>query len=229
MSQEVQPQVNLPPVKPPEEEPGSFRLIATLGVAGFFSGMLLVSVFLFTRPVIQEHRAEALRQAIYQVLPGCTRYQTLELRNGQLVAIEEAEQAGNEAEAPRRVYAGYDESDQFVGFAIQGEEPGFQDIIAAIFGYDPVEKKVIGFQVLESKETPGLGDKIMKDADFLADFSALSVEPSIEVVKDGAGQSPNQVEAITGATISSKAVVRLVEKELAAWRPLLDDYLQLEQ
>ena len=134
--------------------------------------------------------------------------------------------AGKEAEAPRQVYAGYGEGGLLIGFAIQGEEPGFQDVIVAIFGYDPVEKEVIGFEVLESKETPGLGDKIMKDADWLAEFRELSVEPEIEVVKEGTGGAPNEVEAITGATISSKAIIRLIEQELASWRPALEGNIQ---
>jgi electron transport complex protein RnfG len=229
MSQEVTEKIP-PAYGSPEGETGSFRLIATLGIAGFFSGILLVGVFLSTRPIIQAHRAQALQEAIYHVLPGCTRYQTLELQNGELVLIEEEEeQEGSKGEAPRRVYAGYDDSGKLTGIAIQGEEPGFQDVIVAIFGYDPAEKMIIGFEVLESKETPGLGDKIMKDVDFLANFRALSVEPDIEVVKKGTAQQANQVEAITGATISSKAVVRLLEKELAAWRPVLEDYLREEQ
>lgn len=209
---------------PPQSEPSSFRLILTLGIAGFFSGLLLVSVFLSTQPAIQRHRAESLRKAIFQVLPGCTQYKTLELREGQLVEMEAEEKMGSEGEDLPRVYAGYNASDEFIGFAIQGEEPGFQDIISAIFGYDPEDKVIIGFEVLESKETPGLGDKIMKDENWLANFKALSVEPSLEVVKDGQGQKPNQVEAITGATISSKAIVRLLEKELAEWRSVLEEY-----
>lgn len=210
----------------PQSEPSSFRLILTLGIAGFFSGLLLVSVYLSTQPAIQKHRAESLRKAIFQVLPGCTKYQTLELRDGQLVEADAAEQSSSEGEVLPRVYAGYDASDEFIGFAIQGEEPGFQDNIGAIFGYQPEEKVIIGFEVLESKETPGLGDKIIKDENWLANFKALSVEPTIEVVKEGQGQKPNQVETITGATISSKAIVRLLEKELAEWRPVLEEYIR---
>lgn len=210
----------------PQSGPSSFRLILTLGIAGFFSGLLLVGVYLSTLPAIQQHRAESLRKAIFQVLPGCTEYQTLELRDGQLAAVQEAEQGSSEGEVAPRVYAGYNAAGEFIGFAIQGEEPGFQDLIGAIFGYQPEEKVIIGFEVLESKETPGLGDKIMKDEDWLANFDALQVEPAIEVVKKGQGQRPNQVEAITGATISSKAVVRLLEKELVEWRSVLDEYVE---
>ena len=207
----------------PEAEPSSARLIATLGLAGFFSGLILVGVYLFTLPMIQAHRAQALERAIYLVLPGSTTYQALALKDGQLAPAEEVP-AAKSGEEPRRIFAGYDDSGKLLGFAIPAEEPGFQDIIGGILGYDPIQKIIIGFEVLDSKETPGLGDKIMKDAAFQNNFKALAVDPQIVAVKKGEKRSPNEVEAITGATISSKAVVRLLQKAIEEWRPAIDAY-----
>ena len=104
---------------PPQSEPGSFRLIATLGIAGFFSGLLLVSVFLGTQPAIQKHREAALQKAIFKVLPGCARYQTLELQEGQLVVIKQGEEGSSDGEAPQRVYAGYDQTDQYLSHQLE--------------------------------------------------------------------------------------------------------------
>jgi len=214
---------NLPPVQPTEKEPSSLRLIATLGIAGFLSGVVLVSSYLFTLPMIEANRAAALEAAIYRVLPGTTDYRPLVLQDGALKPPAEAQ---TEAGEPLPIiFAGYDETERLTGFAIEAEEPGFQDIIAGIFGYDPAADQIIGFEVLESKETPGLGDKIMKDAGFLANFEALAVDPAVVAVKSGAKTQPNQVEAITGATISSKAVVRLLNKGLEQWRPALQAYV----
>ena len=207
-----------------EAEPGSFRLIATLGLAGFFSGLVLVSAFLYTQPMIQANRQQALQQAIFKVLPGCVSYQVLELRGSHLAVMEEGAPEPKEGEEVRRIYAGYDKKDKLVGFAISGEEPGYQDLIVAIFGYNPRKEIIIGFEVLESKETPGLGDKIMKDPAFMANFESLAVEPPITVVKKGEKKNSNEIEAITGATISSKAVGRLLEKSMAEWRPLIGEY-----
>jgi electron transport complex protein RnfG len=72
-------------------------------------------------------------------------------------------------------------------------------------------------EVLESRETPGLGDKIYKDADFVASFTDLAIDPVIEVVKKGRGGGNNQVDAITGATISSRAVVRIINQANQDW------------
>ena len=75
---------------------------------------------------------------------------------------------------------------------------------------------------MESRETPGLGDKIIADPHFKANFSELKVDPKIELVKKGEKVSPNQVDAITGATISSKAVVAIISKGNADWLDKLD-------
>ena len=208
----------------PEPEPSSFRLVATLGLAGFFSGLVLVGAFLYTKPIIAANRAQALQQAIFKVLPGCASFRTLELRGGQLAMLEEGAPEPKEGEEVRRIYAGYDEKESLIGFAISGEEPGYQDLIVAIYGYNPRKKVIIGFEVLESKETPGLGDKIMKDPGFQANFRSLAVEPPVTVVKKGEKQKNNEIEAITGATISSKAVGRLLDKSLAEWLPLIGAY-----
>jgi hypothetical protein len=60
-----------------QQEPSSFRLIATLGVAGFFSGVVLVGAFIFTQPIILANKVEALSEAVYKVLPGCVEFEPL--------------------------------------------------------------------------------------------------------------------------------------------------------
>lgn len=208
---------------PQEREPSSFKLIFTLGLAGFFSGLLLVGIYLLTLPRIEANKAEALRKAIYKVIPGCASFTPLKMKNGQLT------EAGNDASGKKSkdedfIYAGYDKQGKLLGFAIPNEEPGFQDLIVAIIGYDPFKQFIIGFEVLDSKETPGLGDKINFDEDFRANFRALSVDPQIVPVKHGKKQNPNEVETITGATISSKAVVRLLQKGIDKWRTPAEEF-----
>ena len=78
-------------------------------------------------------------------------------------------------------------------------------------------RRIIGMEVLESRETPGLGDKIYKDADFVSDFTDLAIDPAIVCVKAGEKSAAHEVDAITGATISSKAVVRIINETHARW------------
>jgi electron transport complex protein RnfG len=120
-------------------------------------------------------------------------------------------------DAAKQIYAAYDEAGVFRGYAIPAEGSGFQDTIALIFGFDPAKRVIVGMQVLESRETPGLGDKIAKDPVFVSNFDALEVTPEIRLVKNGAKSAANEVDSITGATISSKAVVRILNDAASAW------------
>jgi electron transport complex protein RnfG len=211
-----------------EKEPSSLKLIVALGIAGFFSGLVLVGVYLYTLPMIEANKAEALQRAIFKVIPNCASFKTMELKDGMLIEIEQKTEKKKKRDGgtkSKKIFAGFNSNDEFVGFAIPGSEPGFQDIIGAIFGYDASRKVIIGFEVLESKETPGLGDKIFKDADFLANFTSLAINPKIIPVKKGKKQNPNEVETITGATISSKAVIRLLNKTIMGWRTPIEDYI----
>lgn len=192
-----------------EQKPGPARLILTLAIAGLISGTIIVGIYEATFATIAENRARELREAVFTVLPGITRMQEVVYRNGQLIA-------GEKGEGERSIYAGYDENGDFNGYAIPGEGPGFQDTIGLLYGYKPRQKKVVGMEILESRETPGLGDRIFKDEDFVAEFDDLSVEPSIKLVKDGSDE-PNEVDAITGATISSEAVVKIINETNKVW------------
>ena len=63
---------------------------------------------------------------------------------------------------------------------------------------------------------PGLGAEIA-GAKFQEQFKSLATEPPIEYVKGKPTNKPNQIEAITGATISSKAVVNIINKTVEQW------------
>ncbi len=197
------------------KEPSSLRLVGTLVVAGMLSGLVLAGVHQITAPRIEANKARALREAVFRVIPGSSGIRRLVLRDGRLVLVTEGEGPGEPA-----IHAAYDAGGTFLGWAISGDGPGFQDTIGVLYGYDPARRVVTGMHILESRETPGLGDKIYKDADFVANFDGLAIEPPIVVVKDGR-DADNEVDAITGATISSKAVVKIINDANERWLGVL--------
>ena len=197
--------------------PGSLRLVLTLAIAGLVSGVAIIGIYESTLPTITANKARELREAVFKVLPGVSQMQALVHRDGELIVVEVPDKV------EPVIYGGYDEQGDFVGYAMPAAGPGFQDTIAILYGYKPGEKIVVGMEVLESRETPGLGDKIYKDAEFVGGFSALSVEPEILAVKNGTKSQPNEIDAITGATISSKAVVRIINEAHAAWSAQLPE------
>ena len=204
---------------PAPEEVSTFRLVATLAIAGALAGLLIVLVNLHTKPIIDKYKAEQLQLAVYEVLPGVERYDTYYLVDN---ALSQALPEGAKESEFKRVYVGRDASGEVAGVAISRGESGFQDVIMVIFGHDPVSGKLSGMKILDSKETPGLGDKIFKDMDFVDQFFAGPETPLVGV-KIGAGKgNANEIDMITGATISSKAVIQIINNALEEWKPILD-------
>ncbi len=200
----------------------AIRMMATLAFAGAMSGLVLVGTYQLTAPRIARNRAEALAKAVYNVLPGATSQAPVVLRDGRALAISKDDIQDGEVAA----WAGRDDAGELVGYAIPAQGVGFQDVVALIYGFDPDRRRVIGMEVLESKETPGLGDKIIKDAKWVAQFSDLAVDPPPKAVKKGKGTgAPNEIDAISGATISSNAVVKIIGEESARWGDTLKDVI----
>jgi len=197
-----------------QQEPTSTRLIVSMAVSGLFSGLIIIAIYLVTFDTIKENKARELKEAVFRVLPKVTQMSQLRLESDKVV-----DYAGDPDE--NTLYAGFTETGQFVGYALTGSGAGFQDTIKVIYGYQPDKERVVGMWILDSRETPGLGDKIYKDAAFVGNFDALSIRPTIKVVKKGTKTKNSEVDAITGATISSKAVVRIINKANDKWLPFL--------
>jgi electron transport complex protein RnfG len=205
--------------EPEEEKVSTFRLVATLAVAGILAGILIALVNQHTKPIIDAYRAEQLRLAVYEVLPEAANYTTFYLVEG---ALSQTLPSGAKESEFKRVYAGYSEAGEPVGLAMSRGESGFQDVILVIFGFDPAGGTLSGMKVLESKETPGLGDKIFKDQPWVDQFFAGPQTPLVPV-KPGAGKGlPGEIDTITGATISSKAVIAIINNAIAEWEPVLE-------
>jgi len=193
------------------KEPSGVRLASTLAVAGMLSGLLLSFAFQVTKPIIDANKARELRAAVLKVVPGSTTVSRMALRDGVLVAIPDDEKTDEPL-----IYGAFDGTGAFRGYAIASAGAGFQDEIRLLYGYEPGGRRVVGMHILSSRETPGLGDKIFKSAAFRANFDDLAVEPEIVVVKDGKDQ-PHEIDAITGATISSKAVAKIINDGNSRW------------
>jgi len=198
----------------------SMKLVATLSVFGAIAGLLIVLVFQYTQPLILRNQAEATQQAVEQVLAGGVRYQTLFVHDEQLV---EQVPAGVDTVKLDKVYTGYDAADQRLGYALVGAQPGFADVVKLIFGYDAASRQVLGMLVIENKETPGLGDKIVKDSAFVNGFTRVATPLRGVKLGAGAGQ-PDEVDMITGATISSRVVIKIINDQLERYQPLIDAY-----
>lgn len=198
---------------PPQQGPpptSSGRLVATLALAGAVAGFVLVLVHQWTQPRILEHQARVLQEAVVEVLGGPESTQTYFLIDGGFTA---SPPAGADTASADRVYVGFDAAGTPVGVAVAAAEPGFQDVIRLLFGYDPGAGSVLGMKVLESKETPGLGDKIEKDSSFVSEFRGVAT-PLVGVKQGSGGGAAGEIDMITGATISSRAIIDIINHRL---------------
>jgi len=194
-----------------------WRLMLTLALTGALSGWLVVTVYKLTLPRVQQYAAQQLTAAVREVLKAPVRWDTLYLVQGALTRNAPANT--DLAEVPK-AFVGYDEAGRRLGVAITAAEPGFQELLTLMIGFDPGSGTLIGYKVLDQMETPGLGDMIERDSGFGGQFAGR-VAPLVGV-KGRAGTPPNEVQTITGATISSRAVIRIINNGVARWRPLVD-------
>jgi len=109
----------------------------------------------------------------------------------------------------KEAYSGSDESIKSVhraenGYVIECEHQGYVDVIRMMIGVS-MDGHVTGLVVRDMDETPGLGMNAMFDHEFLKDFLNTSGEASV-------GEN---VDAITGATVTSKAVAKCVNSAVS--------------
>lgn len=162
------------------------HMISVLTVIGLMVGGILSSVNYFAAPLIEANRLKALKEAIFYVLPKAKNYETIE-KDDMII------------------YKGIDENGDTVGYSFTAEGPGYQANIKMMVGLQTDLSKLNGMQVLEQLETPGLGN-LIEDDFFQDQFKGLEFRPKIEYIKNRKPEKPNQIQALTGATISSKAV-----------------------
>jgi H+/Na+-translocating ferredoxin:NAD+ oxidoreductase subunit G len=183
------------------------RMIVVLTAISLISGGLLSTLDSYTAPRIAENRMKQLKGAISEVLPKYDYYD--ELKIGQSV-----------------IYIGRLEGvEEPVGFAFKAAGNGFQGNITMMVGVKADFSEIINMRVLEQVETPGLGTKIVEDPSrkediywFPKQFRGLILDPAIEVLKNQKAEKDNEIEAISGATITSKAVARILNEQINEYK-----------
>lgn len=185
------------------------KMVIVLTVITALSGAVLSSWDSITKPKIEYHQLQALKAAISDVLPSYDNYEEKDI-NG------------------KKVYIGkIDGSTQPVGIAFKVDGNGFQGNISIMVGVDLSFTALTGIKILGQIETPGLGTKIVVDPSnktnpfwFPEQFGGVVLFPQIAVVKNSIPQNSNEVQAISGATITSKAVVRIINENIGIIKEL---------
>jgi len=164
-------------------------LTITCGACAFS----LAFVSRVTKDKIEQNARKRIEDAIMRLAPETKK-------------IEEVKAAGG-------IYQLYDAKNSLVSLAFLAEGDGYQGKIKMLGVIAPSLERMQGVEIIDSVETPGLGARIAEDF-FKDQFKTLRVAPAIECVKDKVS-ADNQISAITGATISSRAVANIMNKRVA--------------
>lgn len=216
----------MPPAPPASPTIGMIR---TLGLVSAICGLIIVGAYEGTYDAVAANKRIATERAVFKVIPAAksiAEYVALPAGGVETVG------AGDTPIAPGAVkfFAAYDAAGKLAGIAAEGGAKGYADTVRIMFGYSPDCQCVVGIGVVAMRETPGIGDKIITDKEFLANFNALDVKlkgdlsmlaNEVKAVKHGAKTSPWQIDAIAGATITSRAVGRAINDSAQALLPRL--------
>jgi len=159
------------------------QMVVVLGVICLVSAASLATVFRITDPIIKKRRMEDIRKMAASVLPG---------------AKFELPQADT-GEMPDR-FEGLGPDGKPMGVVYVSKARGYGGIIDVVVGLDKTGR-ITGVEIGEQRETPGLGSKVT-EPDFLKQFR----ESNASDFKTG----KFKLDAVTGATISSRAVEKAV-------------------
>ena len=170
----------------------TFKMVKALLLVGVISGLVLALTFIWTEPMINAIAEENQKAAILEVLPEASNYKVME---------------GND-----QIFIGYDSTNNQVGIAFIAQGGGFQGDIRMMVGLDTTSEKLTGMTVLSHLETPGLGARI-EEAWFKEQFNGKSILDNFIAKED--------IDAITGATISSNAIANILKNTIPQ---VLEDY-----
>lgn len=148
-------------------------------------------IYLLTKERIEQAKQLKFQNALRVVLPEFDNIEekSVEL-NSEMVSINVATKEGKR-----------------VGYAVSSYANGFGGAIEMVAGFD-TKGNIVGINILKHSETPGLGSLIANEGNLLVN-QFVGRNPSqmkLSVTKDG-----GEIDALTGATITSRAYINAIE------------------
>jgi len=158
-------------------------MIRLLGAVSLICGLLIVGTNLLTSARIRSNQETIMRNSVSELLPGAQKQIIYGVEpSGELKILPGLDTPG------QRLFAGYDASGKLLGIVIESSARGYADLIQAMYSYSPEKQEIIGFKIVDMRDT---------------------THPAT-VVKHGSKKNPWEIDAISGATISSRAVGKLI-------------------
>ncbi|NEZ47173.1 RnfABCDGE type electron transport complex subunit G [Clostridium niameyense] len=163
------------------------------------AGLILGGAYRITKEPIANQVAKTNSEAMRETLPKADKFEVMKGKaKGQVLEVNEGKSGSETA-----------------GYAIKVLTKGYGGQIEIMVGISS-EGKVQGIKILSHSETPGLGANAPQPK-FSGQFKGKETDKELEVVKK-APSNPSEIQAITGATITSRAVTKGVNDAISYYK-----------
>ncbi|MFZ3131978.1 MAG: FMN-binding protein [Desulfosporosinus sp.] len=165
---------------------GILKIALNLICACIISGLIIAVVYTLTASTALAKQAELKTLSLKSLVTEADTYQEIPGKDEWFAAIKDG---------------------QTIAYIVPAESKGYSGAIELLVAISP-DHKVMKYTILESSETPGLGDKA-KEEPFAGQFVGKGVE-QLEVTKDPSKKE--LIQSISGSTITSRAVTKAVSE-----------------
>jgi len=170
-------------------------------VAAFFFGLLIAVTNAAWQPRIIQNEENKLNNLMAGLITTAQKFE---------IAEKQIELTGEKGKIIKTdIYKALGADNKTLGFAFVASGPGFADKIKLVVAVNQNFENFFGFKVLASNETPGFGSKI-KEEFFGNQFENAPAKKLILTKIGNEEQIDDQIVAISGATVSSEAVVKII-------------------
>lgn len=171
----------------------STKMVIVLVIVSLLSATSLSMIYEKTKPIIENNKLGELKASLKEVMPDAEWFE----ENEDLIGL-----ISSEREGVKQIFDAYGKEENKIGVVVLMDTMGFGGIIRMLIGIDLKDNNIAGMKILDHLETPGLGERITGD-EFLNQFKGKSTDINAD-----------EVDAITGATISSRAVINAVTENV---------------
>jgi len=182
-------------------------------IASFCFGLLIAVTNASLAPRIEQNKIDKLNRLMGGLLTKAEKFEPV-------AEFEITSAKGKKIKT--NIYKGLSRSNECMGWAFNCQGPGFADKIELVVAVDKDFEKIAGFDCLASNETPGFGDRIKLP--YYRNQFAGAPAGELQLVKTGSAEKiDSEIVAVTGATVSSEAVVEIINNSTLQVKGLMEE------
>lgn len=181
-------------------------MVTLLLIVGGVSAAMLGVINVYTAPIVAYNKETKLKKTVLDVFGISYTEENLDavFKKGVKPKIEEDF-------VHYELYGKDKEGEKLAAVAFEVDGPGFWAPISAIIALEPDLETIKDIKILSQTETPGLGARII-EPEFQAQFKGKKIKPNFTIVSYRKAVGTNEVDGVTGATQTSKALETIINK-----------------